>query len=96
MSGILQARITSTESKFHSTNHQYAQHKAYTGPGCAVCGKDLEAHHPARDWNCSEAERETRLSNGWEPLWMRYNKLCEPVPGLIRYGWRRPVTEALQ
>lgn len=27
-------------------NHPYTEHKTYTGPGCAICGKLKDLHKP--------------------------------------------------
>lgn len=29
---------------YHPENHNYTEHKTYTGPGCAICGKAKELH----------------------------------------------------
>lgn len=33
--------------KFPPSEHPYVEHRTYTGPGCAMCGKDRAAHGPA-------------------------------------------------
>jgi hypothetical protein len=78
-------RISDEEVK-DMDEHEYVEHKPYTGPGCAICGRPRYVHDMAREL------RELRFENrSFEHTRSELCRLleCEPNPGSLEAAVNR-------
>jgi hypothetical protein len=61
--------------------HEYVEHKPYTGPGCAICGRPRYVHDMARELRKLRAEL---LKEPWYVKMIRAEQERDKLAGALR------------